>query len=131
MNASKLKKIIAPTNAELDILQVLWQHGPSTVRFVNEQLNAQKKEVQYTSTLKQMQVMTDKGSLVRDESQMKHVYSPAEKEQDVKAHFLQKFIDSFYEGSSGKLVMQLLGTKKTTKKDIEDIKAMLDRMDKK
>jgi predicted transcriptional regulator len=62
-----------PTKSELEILQVLWKHGPSTVRFVNDQLNEQKREVQYTSTLKLMQIMTEKGLVYRDESQMKHV----------------------------------------------------------
>jgi BlaI family penicillinase repressor len=62
-----------PTRAELEILQVLWEFGPSTVRFVNDKLNEQR-EVNYTSTLKQMQIMADKGILKRDESQMKHIY---------------------------------------------------------
>ena len=77
-----------PTRSELEILQVLWQHGPSTVRFVNDQLNAQKREVQYTSTLKLMQIMADKGLLNRDESQMKHIYSAAEEESKTKGILL-------------------------------------------
>ncbi|PWU01248.1 MAG: transcriptional regulator, partial [Bacteroidetes bacterium] len=66
-----------PTKSELEILQVLWKYGPSTVRFVNDQLNEQKRMVQYTSTLKLMQIMVEKGILSRDETQMKHVYSAA------------------------------------------------------
>src|SRR5690348_6749689 len=92
-----------PTRAELEILQVLWQHGPSTVRFVNDQLNEQR-EVNYTSTLKIMQIMADKGLVIRDESQMKHVYRAAEEEQKTKGHLLDKFVESVYHGSAGKLV---------------------------
>ena len=70
-------KKIEPTKAELEILQVLWQYGPSTVRFVNDKLNEQTRKVQYTSTLKLMQIMNDKGVLKRDDTNMKHVYHPA------------------------------------------------------
>ena len=61
-----------PTKSEMDVLQILWQHGPSTVRFVHDMLNEQKEAVQYTSTLKLMQVMAEKGMLTRDETNMKH-----------------------------------------------------------
>ena len=66
-----------PTKSELEILQVLWKNGPSTVRFVNDYLNEQKRAVQYTSTLKLMQIMTEKEMLLRDASSMKHIYSAA------------------------------------------------------
>src|SRR3954470_15828255 len=97
-----------PTRSELEILQVLWQHGPSTVRFVNDMLNEQR-EVNYTTTLKLMQIMADKKILLRDETQMKHVYRAAEEEQKTKSHLLNKFVDTLYNGSASKLVMQLLG----------------------
>jgi predicted transcriptional regulator len=113
-----------PTKAELEILNILWVNGPSTVRFVHDELNKQK-ETQYTSTLKQMQLMTEKGLLKRNESQMKHVYTAADPESKVKEYFLQQFIDSFYKGSPSRLIMQLLGDKRTTKKDIELIKEQL------
>ena len=123
-------KSIEPTRAELEILQVLWQHGPSTVRFVNDTLNEQKREVNYTSTLKLMQIMTEKGILVRDESNMKHVYSPAEAESKTKDFLLNRFIDSMYNGSAGNLMIQLLGNKKPSKKELQEIKKLLDRLDK-
>ena len=75
--AAKKKEMASktePTKSELEILQVLWEHGPSTVRFVNDHLNAKKRAVQYTGTLKLMQIMAEKGILKRDESNMKHVY---------------------------------------------------------
>lgn len=118
-----------PTKAELEILTVLWEHGPSTVRLVNDKLNEQR-DVNYTSTLKLMQIMADKGIVVRDESQMKHVYHVAEEEQKTKSLLLDKFVDSVYQGSAGKLVMQLLGNKKASKEDIASIKQILDKLDK-
>lgn len=118
-----------PTKSELEILQVLWQFGPSTVRFVNDQLNEQKREVQYTSTLKLMQIMTEKGLLVRDASQMKHIYKAVEEESKAKGDLLERFVDNIYNGSASSLMMQLLGNKKTSKKEIEAIKELLRKMD--
>lgn len=117
-----------PTKAELEILNVLWEHGKSTVRFVNDQLN-KSREVNYTTTLKLMQIMVEKGILTRDESSMKHAYSVAEAEQETKAHLLDKFVETLYKGSASKLVMQLLGNKRTSSKDLEEIRKMLDKLD--
>ncbi|MBE7170071.1 MAG: BlaI/MecI/CopY family transcriptional regulator [Williamsia sp.] len=122
---------ITPTKSELEILQVLWQHGPSTVRFVNDRLNEAKREVQYTSTLKLMQIMAEKGLLTRDESQMKHVYSAAHEESKTKTVLLNRFVDTLYNGSATKLMMQLLGSKKPSKKELEQIRELLDKFDKK
>jgi len=119
-----------PTKAELEILNVLWQHGPSTVRFVNDKLN-EHRDINYTSTLKLMQIMADKGIVKRDESQMKHIYHLVEEEQKTKSHLLDKFVDSVYQGSANKLVMQLLGNKKASKEDLANIRAILDKLDKK
>ena len=118
-----------PTKSELEILQVLWQHGPSTVRFVNDQLNEMKREVQYTSTLKLMQIMVEKGLVVRDESQMKHVYSAAAEESKTKSYLLDRFVESMYNGSASQLMMQLLGNKKTSKKELDQIRELLKNMD--
>jgi predicted transcriptional regulator len=118
-----------PTKSELEILQVLWQHGPSTVRFVNDTLNDQKRAVQYTSTLKLMQIMVEKEMLDRDESSMKHIYSAALEEQKTKGALLDRFVDSMYNGSATNLVMQLLGNKKTSKKELQAIKDLLKNMD--
>ena len=118
-----------PTRSELEILQVLWEHGPSTVRFVNDKLSEQR-EINYTTTLKLMQIMAEKGLLKRDESQMKHVYHVTEEEQKTKAQLLEKFIESVYQGSAGKLVMQLIGNKKASKEEIAKIKEMLKQLDK-
>ena len=119
-----------PTRSELEILQVLWQHGPSTVRFVNDRLNEQTKQVQYTSTLKLMQIMADKGLVKRDESQMKHVYSAAEDESKTKGFLLERFVKTMYNGSASSLMMQLLGNRKTSKKEIDAIKELIKKLDK-
>lgn len=121
---------LEPTKSELEILQVLWEHGPSTVRFVNDRLNEEKRTVQYTSTLKLMQIMVEKGLLNRDESQMKHVYSAAMEEERAKGELLDKFVDTMYKGSASKLMMQLLGNKRTSKKELDAIREMLRKLDK-
>ena len=114
-----------PTKAELEILQVLWEFGPSTVRFVNDQL-IKLRDINYTSTLKQMQIMTEKGILKRDESQMKHIYIPVEAEAKTKDQLLDRFVNTLYKGSASQLMMQLLGNENTSKADIVAIKKMLD-----
>ena len=124
--ANAKKNITEPTRSELEILQVLWAHGPSTVRFVNDKLNEQKREVNYTSTLKLMQIMVEKGILKRDESNMKHVYEPAEEEQKTKNMLLDKFVDSMFQGSASSLMMQLLGNRKTSKKELEKIRQLIE-----
>src|ERR1700749_2649733 len=118
-----------PTKAELEILNVLWKYGPSTVRFVNDKLNEQR-DINYTSTLKLMQIMADKGIVKRDESQMKHIYHVVEEEQKTKEHLLKKFVDSMYKGSASNLVMQLLGNKNTSKEDLLAIKDILNKLEK-
>ncbi len=117
-----------PTKAELEILQVLWQHGPCTVRFVNDQLNNEQKEVQYTTTLRLMQIMFEKKLLLRDESSMKHVYRPAEEERKLKGLLLNRFLESTFNGSASNLMMQLLDDKKVSKKELDEIKALLDKL---
>ena len=130
MKTNKKENNPEPTKSELEILQVLWQYGPSTVRAVNDILNEQKREVQYTSTLKLMQIMVEKELLNRDESQMKHVYSAAVEEQSTKGHLLDRFVDTMYNGSASSLMMQLLGNKKTSKKELDAIRELLKKMDK-
>src|ERR1700743_1557880 len=106
-----------PTRAQLEILQVLWKHGPSTVRFVNDKLNQEKKALSYTSTLKLMQIMHEKGMVVRDESSMTHVYNAALEEQKTKGVVLKKFVDAMYNGSVKNLGSELSGQGKKTKKE--------------
>lgn len=119
-----------PTKAQLEILQVLWKFGPSTVRFVNDQLNQQKQEaLSYTSTLKLMQIMLEKDMLRRDESNMTHVYQAALEEQKTKRVVLDKFVDSMYDGSVKNLMLELMGNDKTSNKDWDTIKELLQKLD--
>jgi BlaI family transcriptional regulator, penicillinase repressor len=128
MNLKDQNLPVEPTKSELEILQVLWDKGPATVREVNSELLKQR-EVNYTTTLKQMQIMADKGMLSRDESQMKHIYSVAGDEQKIKEHLLEKFVDSMYKGSASKLVLQLIGNRNTSQQDLQEIKDMLKKLE--
>jgi len=122
---------VVPTKGELDVLKVLWKHGPSTVRFVHDTLNEQKETVQYTSTLKLMQVMAEKGMLLRDETNMKHLYTAALEEEKTKRTLLNRFVEHTYEGSVSSLVNSLLGNGKTSAKDVEEIEKLLKQMKRK
>nr|WP_294793939.1 BlaI/MecI/CopY family transcriptional regulator [uncultured Mucilaginibacter sp.] len=121
---------IVPTKTEMDVLQILWQHGPSTVRFVHDKLNEQKEAVIYTSTLKLMQVMREKGMLDRDDSQMKHVYSAALPEDKVKGNMLGRFVDSMFNGSASNLMVALLGNDKTSNEELKKMKELLQKLEK-
>jgi|SRR3984957_974894 BlaI family penicillinase repressor len=118
-----------PTRAQLEILQVLWKNGPSTVRFVNDQLNQQKESLSYTSTLKLMQIMHEKDLLTRDESSMTHIYSANLEEQKTKGVVLKKFVDAMYNGSVKSMMLELLGNEKTTNKDWDTIKQLLNNLE--
>ena len=128
MSKKDKNKPFEPTKSELEILQVLWDLGPLTVRAVNTELQKQR-EVNYATTLKLMQIMAEKGMLIRDESQMKHVYSVTEEEQKTKSHLLAKFVDSMYKGSASKLVLQLLGNKKNSQQELEEVKNILKKLE--
>jgi BlaI family transcriptional regulator, penicillinase repressor len=121
---------IVPTKTEMDVLQILWQHGPSTVRFVHDKLNEQKEAVIYTSTLKLMQVMREKGMLDRDDSQMKHIYSAALPEDKVKGNMLGRFVDSMFNGSASSLMVALLGNDKTSDEELKKMKELLHKLEK-
>src|SRR5580692_1894313 len=126
---SEQQELPEPTRAQLEILQVLWKHGPSTVRFVNDQLNQQKQSLSYTSTLKLMQIMHEKGMLKRDESSMTHIYSSTLEEQRTKGVVLKKFVDAMYNGSVKSLMLELLGNEATTNKQWDTIKDLLNKLD--
>jgi BlaI family penicillinase repressor len=121
---------VVPTKTEMDVLQVLWHYGPSTVRFVHDKLNEQKEAVIYTSTLKLMQTMKEKGMLDRDESSMKHVYSAALQEDKIKGNMLDRFMDNMYNGSPSSLMVALLGNDKTSADELQKMKDLLNQMDK-
>ena len=117
-----------PTDSELEILQVIWVHGPVSVRFVNDELNY-KKQVGYTTTLKLMQIMTEKGLLKRSEEGRKHIYNVVLKEKETKNLLLDKFVKTAFGGSAMDLVMQALGNHQTTPDELEELKALIDKIE--
>lgn len=127
MSKSKTTK---PTDSELEILGVLWEHEPCTVREVNDLLS-QKREIGYTTTLKLMQIMTEKGLLQRDTSKRTHVYSANVTEEETQKKLLDRFLETTFGGSAMKLVMQALGNKKSSKEEIQQIRDLLDEMEQK
>ncbi|MCU0446827.1 MAG: BlaI/MecI/CopY family transcriptional regulator [Microscillaceae bacterium] len=124
--------MIKPTEAELEVLQILWKYGPSNVRFVNEAINqnrAAEGEVGYTTTLKVMQIMFEKGILKRDDSARTHVYQAAFSEESTQKSLVDKLLDTAFGGSALKLVMQALGNRKTSQKELQEIKNLLNKIE--
>ena len=124
-----IPKYIKPTESELEILQILWLRGIATVREVNEEL-ANSKDVGYTTTLKLMQIMHEKGLVKRDESMRTHVYQSAVNKERTQKHLLSKMITSLFGGSSTQLVLQALGEAKTSQEELEQIQALLNNLKK-
>lgn len=124
----KLKNRTKPTEAELEILEVLWKYGPATVRQVNDLVN-QQREAGYTTTLKIMQIMHAKGMLSRMEEGRTHIYTPLAQEQETKQHLLEKFLETSFRGSAASLVMQALGKGNTTKEELKQIRQLLDQLE--
>lgn len=125
MNNLKQNK---PTESEMEILQVLWEQGPSTVREVHEILS-KTKEAGYTTTLKLMQIMNEKGLLNRNDDSKSHIYTPAVKKESVQKQVVSKMINGLFKGSSAKLVMHALGNHRASKEEISEIKKYLDEIE--
>lgn len=124
------KKFAKPTEAELEILQVLWENGPSTVRFINERLNS-KRAVGYTTTLKLMQIMHEKGLLKRNTDSRTHIYEAIPDRESIQHNLLDNFVDSVFKGSAMQLVMQALGRHKPSAAELDRIKSLIEEMEKK
>lgn len=120
---------IKPTDSELEILQILWTKGLATVREVHEEL-ASTKDVGYTTTLKLMQIMHEKGLVKRDDSMRTHVYQAAVNKEKTQKHLLGKMIDSLFGGSPTQLVIQALGESKASPEEIEKIQRILNDLKK-
>ena len=124
------KHFSKPTEAELKILQVLWVQGPSPVRLVNDILNEkQEGEVGYTTTLKLMQIMHDKGLVTRNTDARSHIYEAAISRDDTQQNLLDTFVDNVFSGSAMNLVMSALGNHKASQDELEQIKALIKRME--
>jgi BlaI family penicillinase repressor len=118
---------IKPTESELEILQILWQKGDCTVRDVHDELTL-NKEAGYTTTLKLMQIMAEKGLVERDTTNRTHIYKAAVSQGEAQKHYLDKMITNVFNGSAANLVMQALGNHKSSKSEIEAIKQYLDQL---
>ena len=120
---------VIPAKSELEVLKILWKDGPSSVRFVHDKLNEEIKTVQYTSTLKLMQVMHEKGMVIRDETSMRHVYSPILEEKKTMGLIVEKFVESMYNGSIKNLLVAFTGSDKFSKKDLKKVQDLLNKLD--
>ena len=121
-------KFIKPTEAELEILHILWANGANSVRFVNEKL-CENREVGYTTTLKMMQMMYDKGLLNRDDSTRSHVYEAIYKQEETQQKLLDQFVNTAFKGSAMQLVMQALGNHNATGEELAEIKALIKQIE--
>ncbi len=117
-----------PTDAELKVLQILWEHGPSSVRFVNDKLN-EVKEVGYTTTLKIMQIMADKELVKRNTESRTHIYESLIEEDATQKQLLKKFVDATFRGSAMKLVMQALGSHEASEDELQKIKELIKKIE--
>jgi BlaI family transcriptional regulator, penicillinase repressor len=117
-----------PTDSELEILQVLWQRGPCTVRQVNEKLS-ENKDTGYTTTLKLMQIMHEKGLLTRVEDARSHVYKANVSETDTQRNLLNRFVETAFRGSATQLVMQALGNHQASAEELQQIRELLNQIE--
>ncbi len=118
-----------PTEAELEILQILWEHQPASVRLVHEKIST-RREVGYTTILKQMQRMFDKKMVKREKDGKTHFYIAALKEQEVQNNFYKRMVDTVYKGSAMKLVMHALGQGDTTPEELEALQKWIEEQKK-
>ena len=125
MTVKKLK----PTESELEILKILWDKENATVREVHEELS-KNKDSGYTTTLKLLQIMFEKGLVTRDDRNKTHIYQPAVSRQKTQKQFLDKMINTLFAGSSTQLVLQALGNQKASKDELNEIQKYLDNLKK-
>ncbi len=119
---------IKPTDSELEILNILWDKGPCTVREVHEVLE-KNKDAGYTTTLKLMQIMHDKTLLKRDISAKSHIYSANVSQEKTQGHLVKRMIDNVFNGSASQLVMQALGQHKANAQELDEIRKYLDEIE--
>ncbi len=120
---------LKPTESEMEILRIIWEHSPCSVRTVNDELNRSRK-VGYTTTLKLMQIMHEKGLLQREIKGKKHLYMPAVREEETKKILLDRFVENTFGGSAMQLVMQALGKHRATPEELRELKELIRRIEK-
>lgn len=121
-------KKIKPTEAELDILAILWEQGPCSVRYVNDKLNMTRR-VGYTTTLKQLQIMFEKKLVSRTNDGRTHIYAAAGDKEATQKQLLDRLLNTAFGGSASKLVMQVLGNHKSSHSELEEIKALINKLE--
>ena len=119
-----------PTPSELEILQILWTRGPSTVREIHDELS-KEKDVGYTSALKFLQIMTTKGLVTRSEEQRAHVYSASEPAETTKQQLATDVLQRVFRGSASQLMQHALQGRRSSKKEIDEIRRLLDEYERK
>ncbi len=124
------KRIPKPTETELSILKILWDHGPCRVRDVSERLSKERgEEVGYTTALKFLQIMFEKNLVVRDESERSHSYSAAHAKDRMQRQVLKNIADKIFGGATGELALQALSARKVKPAELKKLRAMLDAME--
>jgi predicted transcriptional regulator len=118
------QKLPKPTESELEILQVIWRRGPSTVREIHQELS-EDGSTGYTTVLKFLQIMTDKGLVSRDENQRAHIYSTAVSQQTTQRQLIRDLLDRAFNGSASQLVMQALSSRRSSHEELGEIRTML------
>ena len=129
----RTNEIPQPTEAELEILTVLWEQGSATVREVNDKLNERRidpKEIGYTTTLKLLQIMFEKELVTRNADARTHIYSAAIAQMDVQRNMLQRLVDTAFQGSAMQMVMQALGDHDASTEELQEIKALIEKVEK-
>lgn len=117
-----------PTDSELEIMQLLWEHGSLTVRQLNDKLNEDRR-VGYTTTLKIMQIMTEKGMLIRNTDQRSHVYTPTLQPEEVQSNVLDHVVKTVFRGSRSSLILQALGNHSSSAEELAEIKALIEKLE--
>jgi predicted transcriptional regulator len=117
-----------PTEAELEILQILWEQGPCSVRYINDKLN-ESRDVGYTTTLKIMQIMLEKQLLMREIKDNKHIYAAGITKKEAQTVLIDRMVTTVFSGSASNLIMQALGNYKTSRKELEMIKQLINKLE--
>lgn len=119
-----------PTDSELEILHILWEKGASSVRDINDILNL-RREVGYTTTLKLMQIMNEKGLVKRDTAAKTHIYKALVRERETKNNLISEFVNVAFQGSSMNLVMQALGNTSSSAEELTELKTLIAKLENK
>jgi predicted transcriptional regulator len=122
------QRLNLPTDGELEILGVLWTRGPSTVREVFRTL-AEARKIGYTTVLKLMQIMTEKGFISPDRSVRPQVYAPVQTQKQTQSRLVRRLLEQAFSGSAGNLVLQVLSARKASPEELRDIRKLLNRLE--